>query len=151
MPAIVRPATEDDLPRLVELLQQLSLDDRREDLGPPLPEVYLNVFQQLEADPGQHLLVVEDDGRIVGSVTVIVCPNLSHGGTPWAEVENMIVDDAERGRGHGEALIGEAIEIARRAGCYKLTLTSNNQRTDAHRFYERVGFKQTHRGFRINL
>ncbi|MCH8814406.1 MAG: GNAT family N-acetyltransferase [Chloroflexi bacterium] len=151
MLAIVRPATEDDLPRIVELLQQLSFDDRREDIGPPLPDVYLNAFRQLQADPGQHLLVVEDDGRIVGSVTVIVCPNLSHKGTPWAEVENMIVDDAARGRGHGEALIREAIEIARRAGCYKLTLTSNNKRTDAHRFYERVGFKQTHRGFRISL
>lgn len=151
MPSTVRPATEHDLPRIVELLQQLSLDDRREDLGPPLPDVYVDVFRRLEADPGQHLLVVEDDERIVGSVTVIVSPNLSHKGTPWAEVENMVVDDAARGRGHGEALIREAIEIARRAGCYKLTLTSNNQRTGAHRFYERVGFKQTHRGFRISL
>lgn len=151
MPSTVRPATEHDLPRIVELLQQLSLDDRREDLGPPLPDVYVDVFRRLEADPGQHLLVVEDDERIVGSVTVIVSPNLSHKGTPWAEVENMVVDDAARGRGHGEALIREAIEIARRSGCYKLTLTSNNQRTGAHRFYERVGFKQTHRGFRISL
>jgi GNAT superfamily N-acetyltransferase len=151
MPALIRPATEHDLPRIVELLQQLSLDNRREDLGPPLPNVCLNVFRRLEADPGQHLLVVEDDARIVGSVTIIVSPNLSHQGTPWAEVENMVVDDAARGQGHGEALIHEAIEIARRAGCYKLTLTSNNQRTDAHRFYERVGFKQTHRGFRVDL
>ena len=151
MPAIVRPATENDLSRIVELLQQLSFDDAREDLGPPLPDVYLNIFRKLEADPGQHLLVVEEDGRTVGSVTVIVSPNLSHGGMPWAEIENMIVDETVRGQGHGEALIREAIEIARRAGCYKLTLTSNNGRTDAHRFYERVGFTQTHRGFRIDL
>ena len=151
MPASIRDATEADLPRIVELLQQLSLDDPREKLGPPMADTYVQVFRQIDDDPNQHLLVLEADGHIVGSVSVIVSPNLSHIGTPWAEIENMIVDAEQRGKGYGEALVREAVKIARDAGCYKLTLTSNNQRSDAHRFYEGVGFKQSHRGFRIDL
>lgn len=151
MTTLIRNATEADLPRIVELLQQLSLDAPREDLGPPLPSSYVEAFRQIDADPNQHLLVLEEDGRIVGSVSVIVSPNLSHIGTPWAEIENMIVDSDERGNGYGKALVQKAVSIARAAGCYKLTLTSNNQRSDAHRFYEGAGFKQSHRGFRISL
>lgn len=151
MSLLIRRATEADLPRLVELYQQLSLDDAREDPGPPLPEVYLEVFRRIEADPNYHVLLGEAAGRIVGSATVIVVPNLTYRGRPWAEIENVVVDDAERGSGYGKALIREAIEVARRAGCYRISLTSNNRREDAHRFYESLGFRRSHQGFRINL
>jgi GNAT superfamily N-acetyltransferase len=66
-------------------------------------------------------------------------------------VEDVVVDAAMAGRGYGEALMQRAIELARAAGCYKLVLTSNKARTDAHRFYRRLGFKATHEGFRIDL
>lgn len=59
-PASIRDATEADLPRLVELLAQLSLDDPREDLG--LPESYRRAFREVQADPKQRLLVLELDG-----------------------------------------------------------------------------------------
>jgi GNAT superfamily N-acetyltransferase len=151
MPALIRPATESDIPRLIEMYQQLSLDDPREGLGPPLPSVYAETFRTIDADPKQHLLVAEVDGRVVGSLVLIVVPNLSHQGTPWAEIENMVVHEAMRGHRIGEALVQHAIDVARDVGCYKLTLTSNMRRTDAHRFYERMGFKTTHRAFRMTF
>lgn len=151
MPPTVRRAVESDVPRLVEMYQQLSLDDPREDLGPPLPAVYAETFRIIDADPRQHLLVAELDGHVVGSLVLIIVPNLSHQGTPWAEIENMVVDEAVRGRRTGEALVRRAIDISRTAGCYKLTLTSNMRRTDAHRFYERLGFQSTHRAFRMSF
>lgn len=147
--ARIRVATEDDLPRIVELLTQLSLDTPREDPGPPLPDAYHAAFRKIEATPDQQVLVLEQEGRIVGSAMFLIVLNLSHKGRPYAVIENVVVDATERGAGHGEALLRYAIEEARRAGCYKLSLTSNKQRKDAHRFYERLGFTATHEGFRI--
>ncbi len=149
--ARVREATEEDLPRLVELLAQLSLGEAREDAGRPLPESYAKALAEIDADPRQQLLVLEADGRIVGSLVLIVVPNLSHQGRPYAIVENVVVDEAERGGGLGEALMRHAIDEARRAGCYKLSLTSNRKRADAHRFYERLGFTASHEGYRIEF
>lgn len=149
--AEVRDATEADLPRIVELLAQLSLDEQREELGPPLPESYRAALREIADDSRQRLVVVEADGRIVGTAALIVVPNLSHQGRPYATIENIVVDEAERGAGYGELLLRFALDEARRAGCYKLALTSNKQRRDAHRFYGRLGFRATHEGFRIDL
>ena len=151
MTSRVREAIEADLPRLVELLAQLSIAEQREDVGPPLPESYANALAEIDGDPRQQLLVLEADGRIVGSLALILVPNLSHQGRPYAIVENVVVDEAERGGGFGEVLMRHAIDEARRAGCYKLSLTSNRQRADAHRFYERLGFSATHEGYRIEF
>ena len=63
----------------------------------------------------------------------------------------MVVDEAARGKAYGEALIERAIAMAKEAGCYKVSLTSNKRRTEAHRFYERLGFQRTHEAFRINF
>jgi GNAT superfamily N-acetyltransferase len=54
-------------------------------------------------------------------------------------------------KGYGESLMRYAIEEARRAGCYKVSLTSNKRRAEAHRFYEKMGFTATHEGFRLLL
>ena len=151
MPPSVRAASKDDLPRLIELLAQLSLDEAREDLSRPHPSAYDAALQEVLADPRQTLLVAEEDGAVVGMACYIQVPNLSHVGRPYAFVEDVVVDASMRGRGYGEALMQRAIELARAAGCYKLVLTSNKARTDAHRFYRRIGFRATHEGFRMDL
>jgi len=147
----VRDATKDDLPRLVELLGQLSLDEPREDAGPPLPDRYSQAFSEIEADPRQRLFVVEVGERIVGAASLVIVPNLSHVGSPYAVVENVVVDASERGGRLGALLMERCVEEARQAGCYKLSLTSNKRRADAHRFYERLGFRATHEGYRVDL
>ncbi len=148
----IRDATAADLPRIVDLLQQESLgDERREDPGPPLSDAYVRAFEAIEADPRQRLLVAEVDGAVVGTFVFIVIPNLSYRGRPVAQVENVVVDEPWRGRGVGEAMMRWAIEEARRAGCFRVQLTSNKARKDAHRFYERLGFVATHEGFKLYL
>ncbi len=151
MSVSVREAAEADLPRLGELLAQLSLDAPREELGPPLPAVYGVVLREILADPHQTLLVAEADGRLVGTLSPIVVPNLSRRARPYAILENVVVDAGERGKGHGERLVAEAVDRARAAGCYKASLTSNVLREAAHRFYERLGFQPTHVGYRTDL
>lgn len=147
----IRDATEAELPRIVELLAQLSLDTPREVLGPPLPEAYRAAFEKIETDANQRLLVVEVGKRIVGAASLLIVPNLSHKGRPYAIIENVVVDAADRSAGYGELLLRYAIDQAQRAGCYKLSLTSNRQRKDAHRFYKRLGFSATHEGFRLEF
>lgn len=147
----IRDATEADLPRLVELLAQLRLDVPREDVGPPLPGTYLDAFRRIEADDTQRLLVLEVDSRIVGSLVLFITPNLTHKGKPFATVENVVVDEGERGAGHGRQLLAFAIDEAKAAGCYKLALTSHKSRTEAHRFYESLGFQSTHDAYRIEF
>ena len=149
--ARVRDATQADLPRIVELLAQLSPYAAREDVDPPLLESYRTAFREIETDPRQRLLVVEAGGRVAGTTALIIVPNLSHQGRPYAIVENVVVDEALRSTGYGELLMRHAMEAARQAGCYKLVLTSNKRRADAHRFYERLGFRATHEGFRIDF
>lgn len=149
--ASVREATEADLERIVELLAQLSLDEQREALESPLPESYRAAFAAITADPRQRLLVVEDGDRVVGSAVLIIVPNLSRQGRPYAIVENVVVDASLRGTGYGELLMRHAIDLARQAGCYKVALASNKRRADAHRFYQRLGFRAAHEGFRLDL
>ena len=150
--SIVREATEADLPRIVELLGQLALDGRpREAAGSTLSVTYRKAFRAVDADPRQRLLVIETRGRVIGTATLIIVPNLSYQGRPYGIVENIVVDAAERGLGYGEVLLRHVVDEAREAGCYKLSLTSNKRRSDAHRFYEGVGLKATHEGYRLDL
>ena len=151
MPLAIRGAIRDDLPRLIELLSQLSLDEQREDLPSLPPAAYNAALEAIFADPRQELLVADVEGAIVGMAAFVRIANLSHVGQPWALVEDVVVDASQRGNGYGEALMRRAVELAREGGCYKLVLTSNKARSEAHRFYRRLGFNATHEGFRVDL
>jgi GNAT superfamily N-acetyltransferase len=104
---------------------------------------------------GMRLLVAQQDGAIVGTVTLVLVPNLTHGGKPWAQVENMVVEEGRRGTGVGRRFIEECLAVAREAGCYKVQLQSGNQRRegphDAHAFYAHAGFQPSSVGFRYYL
>ena len=148
----VRRAANADLPEVVKLLQQLSMDGtQREDFGPPLPKRYYDTFKAIEADPSNDLFVADLAGEIVGTFQLTVIPSMRRGGILSAMVEAVVVDERVRGQGVGEAMMHFAIDEARRRHCTMLHLTSNKARTDAHRFYERLGFEKTHEGLRMAL
>jgi GNAT superfamily N-acetyltransferase len=148
MKLAVRAAVEADLPRLLELLDQIddSMYPTRQDPG---EASRLSMFRRIAADPNQHLLVAEADGRIVGTVHLIVVPHFSRTCKPSGLLESMVVDEAYRRKGVGAALLREVQRLALEAGCYKLALSSNLARRGAHRFYSRLGWKRTHYGFSL--
>jgi GNAT superfamily N-acetyltransferase len=149
---VIRRATAADLPRVVELLQQESLgEERREDPGPPLPQAYLDAFAEIDTDPNNELIVAEVGGVVQGTFQLTIIPNMSYVGGKIAQVESVVVDAPLRGRGLGEAMMRWAIDEARRRGCFRVQLTSNKARTDAHRFYERLGFVRSHEGMKWRL
>lgn len=143
----IREATEADLPRLLDLYFQLSQLGSRPEAAPrPVTEAHRAALRVLHADPRATCLVLEADGQVVGTLTLYVLANLSHGGRPFAVVENVVTDAAVRGRGLGRLLMTRAEELARQHGCYRIVLTSHRRRVDAHRFYERLGFQRSHEG-----
>jgi GNAT superfamily N-acetyltransferase len=146
---IIRAATRADVPRVVELLQQMSIAGSLREL--PGAARYDEAFAAIQADPRQTLYVVERDGVVVATATYVLIPNLSHVGRPIAQVESVVVDAAARGAGIGAALMRFLIDQAKRAGAARVQLTSNAARTDAHRFYERLGFVASHVGFKLPL
>ena len=146
---IIRPATEDDIGAIVNLLADDPLGSKREttdDLAP-----YIAAYARIAADPGQHLVVAERAGRIVGTLQLTVIPGLSRRGATRSIIEGVRVASTERGSGLGTTLLEWAVQQSRRLGVDLVQLTSDATRTDAHRFYERLGFVQSHVGFKLNL
>ncbi len=150
MSFVIRRAEERDLPRILELYQQLALSG--EPAKPERWRDYLPAFRRILADPQQQLVAAEDGGRVIGTLVLVIVPNLSHGGKPWAEVENVVTDESVRGKGYGKKLMEWAEREALRHGCYKLQLQSHWGRKDtAHGFYEHLGYGSPARGFRKYL
>ncbi len=146
---VIRLATVEDLPAILDLYQELVAP-----YGPAPDEDRVDhqeLWRQVMADTRQQVLVGEQDGEIVGTVNLILVPNLGHQGKPWAAVENVAVRSDRRSQGLGTAMMSEVTRIARSLGCYKIVLTSNLMRPRAHQFYLRLGWRQTHAGFSLNL
>jgi N-acetylglutamate synthase-like GNAT family acetyltransferase len=145
---MIRRARAEDVPAIVALLADDALGATREspdDLAP-----YRTAFKAIDADPNQHLVVAERDGRIVGCLQLTVIHGLSRRAATRAIIESVRVGSGERGSGLGTTMITWAIEESRRLGVNLLQLTSDKSRTDAHRFYERLG-EASHVGFKLQL
>jgi GNAT superfamily N-acetyltransferase len=145
----VRPARNADLDQLVSLYEQLA--DRRPDARPATEPLVSRRFADIARQPGRVLLVAERDQRVLGAADLVVLANLTHGGAPWAMVENVIVDQAERRQGVGQALMNDIVRRCDEAGCYKVQLLSRKHRKEAHSFYASVGFEAVAVGFRRYL
>ena len=145
----VRSARPEDLPRLVELLEFGALVEGKEDRDDG--GAYASALEEISNTPGCAVLVAEADGEVVGTCQLIVFRHLQARGGRCAEIESMHVHPDHRGRGIGTQLLASAVEAARQAGCYRIQLTSNRQRPDAHRFYEREGLTGSHIGFKLLL
>lgn len=145
----IRPATIDDVPAIVGMLADDPLGATREspaDLGP-----YLAAFERIAADPRQYLVIAECDGQPAGTLQLTIIPGLSRRGTSRALIESVRVHRGMRGAGLGSELINWAISKSAELGAGIVQLTSDASRKDAHRFYERLGFVNSHAGFKLSL
>ncbi|MFF6948376.1 GNAT family N-acetyltransferase [Streptomyces iakyrus] len=145
----IRSAVTDDVPAIVAMLADDPLGAQREspdDLGP-----YLAALERLSADPNQHVVVAVRQGRVVGTLQLTIIPGLSRRGATRSIIEGVRIHADERGSGLGTQLIEWAIDTSREQGCQLVQLTSDRTRSDAHRFYERLGFTASHTGFKLQL
>ncbi|MDQ1037454.1 GNAT superfamily N-acetyltransferase [Streptomyces sp. V3I8] len=145
----IRRAVADDVPAIVAMLADDPLGAQREspdDLAP-----YLTALERLTGDPNQHLVVAVREDRVVGTLQLTVVPGLARRGATRAIIEAVRVHADERGSGLGTRFVEWAVDQARAEGCQLVQLTSDATRTDAHRFYERLGFTASHVGFKLQL
>ncbi|MBD0841025.1 MULTISPECIES: GNAT family N-acetyltransferase [unclassified Streptomyces] len=145
----IRAAVADDLPAIVAMLADDPLGAQRESPDDLTP--YRSALQRLSSDPNQHLVVAVREGRVVGTLQLTIVPGLSRRGAVRSIIEAVRIHADERGSGLGTQLIEWAIDESRRQDCQLVQLTSDNTRTDAHRFYERLGFTASHVGFKLAL
>ena len=84
----------------------------------------------------------------MGTIELLIVPNLSHNGTPFAFLENLIVTEKHRKRGLGRMLLEHAVALARESGCHMVELCSDVRRKEAHKLYNSVGFEAQAHCFR---
>lgn len=147
MNLIIRSASLADLPALMDLYHQLHPDE------PPWPseEAAAEVLAKVLAHPGTTIYVGTIDGRVVSTCVLVISPNFSRVGRPFALIENVVTDEAHRGRGLGRQIVRHAIEIAREAGCYRASLLTGSKREETLRFYDRTGMSRNKTAFEVRF
>jgi len=145
----IRPADADDIPAIVGMLADDPLGAQRESPDDLTP--YMAALERLQGDPHQHVVVAVREGRVVGTLQLTIVPGLSRRGATRSIIEGVRIHADERGSGLGTRLIEWAVDESRRQDCQLVQLTSDKTRTDAHRFYERLGFTASHTGFKLQL
>ena len=143
----LRDATEEDVPALAALLADDTIAVAREE--PEDLEPYLRAFRAIDADPAHLLVVAADvDGTIAATLQLTLIPGLSRHGTLRGQIEAVRVAAVYRGGALGSQLVRWAADEARVRGAGLVQLTTDLRRTDARRFYERVGFIGSHLGMK---
>jgi GNAT superfamily N-acetyltransferase len=151
-PVLLRRATTADVPLLVALLADDQLGAARDGADDAASlQPYLRAFAQIDADPAQLLVVGEDHDAVVATLQLSILPGLARRGALRAQVEAVRVAASHRSSGLGTAMLTWAVQEARARGCALVQLTSDKRRTEALRFYERLGFTASHEGFKLLL
>ncbi|PDQ21149.1 GNAT family N-acetyltransferase [Mesorhizobium sanjuanii] len=147
----IRRAEQSDLLAIVAMLADDPLGRAREDMSEPLAKAYLHAFAAIDRDPNQFLAVMTEDARVIGTLQISFLAGISSQGALRGQIEAVRVAAGRRGTGLGQRLLEWAVAECRRRGCRLVQLTTNKSRADAHRFYERLGFKASHVGYKLEL
>ncbi len=134
----VREAKEGDLQEILNLylyLHETSIPEETEHLK--------STWQQILEDKNHHLIVYEQEGRIVSSCVCVIIPNLTRGVRPYAFVENVVTHGDHRGKGYASRCLDYARQIARENNCYKMMLLTGSKKENTLRFYENAGYNSS--------
>lgn len=148
---VIRDAREEDVAALAAIFASDDKGGHGDTADPAALPAYLAAFRWIAESPDNRLLVVESGGEVVGTAQVTFTTSLTGRGSTKMTIEAVQVRADMRGRGYGELLIRHCIELGRERGVRLIDLMSNAVRTDAHRFYERLGFAKSHVGFKMKL
>lgn len=152
IPITVRPARRDDVGAIVRLLADDDLGAARELAADPTPDSYIDAFARIDANPHALLAVAQHaDGTVVGTLQLTFFTGLSNQGARLVLISAVRVAGALRGAGLGGVMMNWAMDESRKRGCRTAELFTHNSRSDAQRFYERLGFEKTHQGMRRAL
>lgn len=132
---MIREAVANDLDALLALYLHLH------EKGLPQHEARVKAaWDRILSDPDHHVLVYEQDGKLVSSCVCVVIPNLTRDARPYALVENVVTHREHRGRGYASACLARAKAIAAEAGCYKIMLLTGAKDAATLGFYRHAGY-----------
>ena len=147
-----REATKTDLLQIVEMIADDELGKTRENYQIPLPVEYLNAFEKINSDENQELIVVEnEDLEIIGTLQLSFIQYLTYRGGIRAQIEAVRIRNDKRGLGIGKIMFEWAINRAKERKVHLLQLTTDKKRPKAIKFYEKLGFKQSHEGMKMHF
>lgn len=132
---MIRELTKSDFDGLMELYTQLH-----DNLIPEKAERVMKTWNSILADKSHHIIVAEEDGKIVSSCVCVIIPNLTHGQHPYAFIENVITDEKYRGKGLATDCLNYAKEIAIKDNCYKMMLLTGSKKDSTLNFYRQAGY-----------
>ena len=148
----IRKACNNDLPDIVRLLADDPLGKQRESsYQDPLPQQYYTAFTEIEADPNNYLIVLEDGKKIIGTCQLTILRYLTYQGGKRGQIEGVRVDESYRGQGIGKLMIKWAINKSRQANCHLVQLTMDKNRSETIQFYKKLGFIASHEGLKLHL
>ena len=134
----VREAVHEDLQELLELYLFLHEDSIPED-----SEYLRTTWQQIMEDKNHHLIVCEEESKIVSSCVCVIIPNLTRNVRPYAFVENVVTHEKYRGKGYATMCLNYAKELAERENCYKMMLLTGSKNPKTLQFYENAGYNSS--------
>jgi GNAT superfamily N-acetyltransferase len=126
-----------ELPALLGLYAHLHPEAPAVDPADPAVQQH---WTRIFSDPNLRCFVVEAEGRLVSTCTLIVIPNLTRNLRPYGLIENVVTDPACRKKGFGTAVLRCALHDAWQTGCYKVMLATGSRDEATLSFYERAGF-----------
>lgn len=148
---VFRVAIREDVAEIVRLLADDELGSQREQVDEPLPDSYYSAFEQIDRDPNHELIVAEDNGNVIGTLHLMYLPSISYQGGLRAQIESVRVGKERQNQGIGSQMMKWAINRAKERGAHIVQLTTHKSREDAHRFYEWLGFQNSHLGMKLSL
>ena len=147
-----RKATKNDVPFIVKMIANDKLGKLRENYQDPLPDSYYNAFENIDADPNQELMVVENDtSEVIGTLQLSFIQYLTYKGGIRAQIEAVRIREDFRGKGIGKLMFEWAINRAKERNAHVLQLTTDKKRPDALAFYKNLGFINSHEGMKLHL
>ena len=132
---LIREINDRDFNGLMELYMQLHdnpMPDKKTEI--------MKLWQRIVEDKDHHIIVAEEDGKIVSSCVCVIIPNLTHNQQPYAFVENVITDENYRGRGLATKCLNYAKKIAENENCYKIMLLTGSKKESTLNFYRQAGY-----------
>lgn len=148
---IIRKAVLTDLSEIIRLLFDDKLGNKRESYQDPLPQQYLTAFSNINLDKNAFLIVVENNGIIIGTLQLNIIQYLTYQGGKRAQIEGVRIAESHRGQGVGKIMLEWAISKARESQCHVIQLTTDKKRPDALAFYQKLGFIASHEGLKLHL
>lgn len=148
---IFSEAEKRELDEIISLLADDVIGSSREQFTKPIKNSYEKAFKHIQQDPNAKLIVVKLDNQIVGVAQINFITYLTYQGGTRAQIEGVRIHKNYRTKGIGKQLFDYLIALAKNHHCHLVQLTTDKSRLGAFKFYQKLGFVNSHEGFKLHL